>query len=232
MNGAVLFEQDALFDPEAFMRSMIADLKGRGVDFFTETEVGEIESDGGSIRSVDADGDRFTADHFVLAAGAWSPRLGNQLGLRLPIEPATGYSITVDNPSTSLQLPLIVTDQKVTVTPMKGRLRIGGTLTLVGFDRTVDRRRVKPLERQALLYAPEYGTGNRALPEPRSGFRPCTTDGLPVIGRPAAWKNLVVAAGHGMLGMTEGPVTGRIVAELCMGREPSFDLAAVSPDRF
>jgi len=232
MNGSVYFRQDSLFDPEAFMRSLIRDLREAGVEFLTETAVRDFRRGDGSVRAVETDDGQIEADHFVIATGAWTSRLLKKLDFRVPIEPATGYSITIDNPSSELRIPVIVTDQKVTLTPMPGRLRIGGTLTLVGFDEYIDERRTRPLQRQALLHCPDLDAPDRQLPAARAGFRPCTTDGLPVIGEIPAWPNVVVAAGHGMLGMTEGPVTGKIVADLVSGAAPLLDLSLLAPDRF
>ena len=232
MNGAVLFRDDAAFDPEEFMKALVGAQKRDGVDFIPETAVKDFETSNGRVVAVRTDSGSISGDHFVIAAGAWAGLLCKKLDCRIPIEPATGYSITIENPESNLKIPVIVTDQKLTVTPMPGRLRFGGTLTLVGFDEKIDARRIRPLERQARLYCPELDASGRPLPAPRSGFRPCTTDGLPVIGKPSAWPNVIIASGHGMLGMTEGPITGQLVADLFVQRKSNIDISALSPDRF
>ena len=115
---------------------------------------------------------------------------------------------------------------------MAGRLRFGGTLTLVEFDEKVDDRRTLPLERQAMLYSPEFNTDDTLLPVTRSGFRPCTTDGLPAIGMANNWQNVIVATGHSMLGMTQGPITGQIVADLVAGNQSRLDISSLNQNRF
>ncbi|GMQ82035.1 MAG: FAD-dependent oxidoreductase [Rhodothermia bacterium] len=232
MKGSVLFREDCTLDPEQFMRALIRQLKADGVHFFSQTEVTDFDSDSDRISTVKTKNKPVAADHVVLCAGSWSGLLGNKLGIRLPIQPATGYSITIENPSSQLRIPVVVTDEKVAVIPMAGRLRIGGTLTLVGFDEKIDTRRTIPLQRQARLYCPEFSTDDTPLPATRSGFRPCTIDGLPAIGKADEWKNVIVASGHGMLGMTQGPITGQIVADLVAGTQPSVDISSLNPNRF
>ncbi len=203
MNGSVYFEEDASFDSEKFMTALLAHVKNEGVELIEETDVQGFQNSNGAVTSVQTSAGDIETDHLVLAAGAWSGLLSRKLGFRLPIQPATGYSITVDNPGSELRIPVIITDQKVTITPMPGRMRFGGTLTLVGFDTEIDTRRVRPLQHQVKLYCPEIESGERPMPETWSGFRPCTNDGLPIIGRAEKWKNVIVASGHGMLGMTQ-----------------------------
>ena len=115
---------------------------------------------------------------------------------------------------------------------MGGRLRFGGTLTLVEFDEKVDERRSLPLQRQAMLYSPEFTTDDTPLPVTRSGFRPCTTDGFPAIGMANSWQNVIVATGHSMLGMTQGPIAGQTVTDLVAGNQPRVDISSLNPNRF
>lgn len=232
MNGSVYFEEDASFDSEKFMAALLEHVSSEGVDLIAETEVQSFQNSNGSVTSLQTSSGDIKTDHLVLAAGAWSALLSRKLGFRLPIQPATGYSITVENPGSELRIPVIITDQKVTITPMPGRLRIGGTLTLVGFETKIEPRRVRPLQRQVKLYCPDIESGEKDMPDTWSGFRPCTNDGLPIIGRAKKWKNVIVASGHGMLGMTQGPITGKLVAELCENSSPGLDISALSPNRF
>ncbi len=232
MNGSVLFREDCSFDPEQFMRAMVRQLQADGVHLFSQTEVTDFDIESDRVSAMNTTKGDVAADHVVLSAGSWTGPLGRKLKIRLPIQPATGYSITIENPSSQLRIPLIVTDEHVTITPMAGRLRFGGTLTLVGFDETVDERRTLPLRRQVMLYCPEFNTDDTPLPATQSGFRPCTTDGLPAIGMANNWKNVVVATGHSMLGMTQGPITGQIVADLITGSQPRVDISSLNPNRF
>jgi D-amino-acid dehydrogenase len=113
---------------------------------------------------------------------------------------------------------------------MGPHLRFAGTLELAGYDLSINQRRV-----QAILWAADdYLTGmeEKEIVEIWRGLRPCSPDGLPYIGRSAAYSNLIIAAGHAMLGLSMGPITGQLVAELAAGERPSLDLAAFNVDRF
>ena len=167
---------------------------------------------------------------------SWSGRLAKKLGVKIPLQPATGYSITVDDPVEKMKIPAILTDEKITISPMRGTIRFAGTLTLVGFDPAIDPVRLRPIHRQIGLYFDEIARGERSTPEAQSGFRPCSTDGLPIIGRLGNGKdgpsNVFIATGHGMLGITQGPITGKTIKDLIAGDATPFDRIELSPDRF
>ena len=166
----------------------------------------------------------------MLAAGAWSPDVGRALGLRVPIQPAKGYSLTYRRPARAPTIPLLPAEGRFSVTPMGEFLRFGGTLELAGMDLSINRRRVEALRRKGLACI-EGGEGLELL-EIWRGLRPCTPDGLPLVGRPRRFDNLVVAAGHAMVGMSLGPATGKLVAQLAGGSTPPADVRLLDPDRF
>jgi D-amino-acid dehydrogenase len=115
-------------------------------------------------------------------------------------------------------------------TPLDGRLRLAGTLELAGLDLSIRPVRVEAIRRAAARVLGNQA-GRRVL-DVWSGLRPCTPDGLPVIGSPAGVPGLVLATGHAMKGLSLAPVTARLVAELVAGAPPSRDLSPFSPDRF
>jgi len=169
-------------------------------------------------------------DVVVLAAGAWSPALARPLGLRLPIQPATGYSSTLPTWPGAPRHPVFVGESRVIVLPLGDRVRFAGTLELGGFRRSGD-----PVRSRAVLDA---GRGAFAEPPPDApvehwfGFRPLMPDDLPAIGRAPRVDGVIVAAGHGTLGFTQGPATGKLVAELAVGRPASIPLEPFRPNRF
>jgi len=116
------------------------------------------------------------------------------------------------------------------VTPMGEFLRFGGTLELAGMDLSINRRRVEALRKKALACI--EGGDSLELLEIWRGLRPCTPDGLPLVGRPRRYENLVLAAGHAMVGMSMGPATGKLVAQLAGGAAPPADVGLLDPDRF
>jgi len=172
----------------------------------------------------------FEASQVVLATGAWTPQLSRGHGLRLPVEPAKGYSVDVERPEGFPELPLYLGDAHVVLTPLGDTLRLGSTLELSGWDMRVRPRRVAHLREG----------GRRAIGLPADGPvrqlwrgpRPVTPDGLPVIGRVPGRERVILATGHCMLGLSLGPVTGRLVTELAGSTTPSIDLTSLSPARW
>jgi D-amino-acid dehydrogenase len=232
--GAVYFPDDAHVTPDRFVHGLAALAGKLGVTMRTETEVLGFRTDGRRIVAVETTRGDLACAEVVLAAGSWSPALGRALALDIPIQPAKGYSVTYDAPAGSPRVPVLCMESRVAVTPMRTAhgeiLRFGGTLELAGLDLSINRRRVEAIKRGAR----EYLTlpADLTLREVWRGLRPCTPDGLPMIGRPRRWDNLVLATGHAMLGVTLGPVTGRLVAQMLSSEAPALDLAPVAADRF
>ena len=227
--GAYFFPEDGHLDPMLFTRAAARMAEEAGAAVVTGAEVLALEPAPGGVRAVTTRGS-FVAGQVVLAAGAWSPFLARDLGLRLPIEPAKGYSVDVDRPPDFPELPLYLGDAHVVLTPLGDSLRLGSTLELSGWD-----MRVRP-KRVAYLRA----GGERAIGVPADGPvrqlwrgpRPVTPDGLPVIGRVPGRDRVILATGHCMLGLSLGPATGRLVAQVASGERPEIDLAPLSVRRF
>jgi D-amino-acid dehydrogenase len=216
--------------PDRFVREMARLAEHRGVRLRTNTEVLGLETSGRRISAVNTTRGTFKPEQVVLAAGAWSALLARELGLRIPVQPAKGYSITVKSPPTCPRLPLALTERKVAVTPMGGLLRFSSTLELAGFDSSINRRRLAAT-RQGIG---EYLSGMTDLEvvEIWRGFRPATPDSLPIIGRSNVVENLILATGHGMLGMTHGPITGQLVSQIIANEPPAIDLTPLRAERF
>lgn len=228
--GGVFFEGDANLRPDAFVRELALRLYESGCEIRTNTEVLGFDVSAGRISSVrTADGD-YAADTVVLAAGAWSPRVVKELGLRLPVQAAKGYSLTFDSPGEPLKQPLMLAEARIGASPLGQQLRLAGTLELSGINLDIRGRRVDAI-RAAMG---EYLTYEIAPREEDVwvGMRPLSPDGLPMIGRPAGPSNLVVATGHSMTGMTQGPITGLLVSQIVLGEPTEVDIAPLSPERF
>ncbi|MFQ5570653.1 MAG: NAD(P)/FAD-dependent oxidoreductase [Rhodothermales bacterium] len=230
--GAVYFRQDAHLDPGCFAGGLSRYLEQHGVTIHTGTEVLGFEHQGRRLSAVKTTHGNIEAEDVVLAAGSWSPGLGRSLRLRLPVQPAKGYSVTLPHTGPRLRIPTILSEAKVTITPMGGRIRFGGTLELAGFDASINRRRAASILKVIPAYIPGVDPAGIRDADIWSGYRPCTPDGLPLLGRPAAWENLVVATGHAMIGITLAPITGKLVAEIVGHEAPSIDIHALNVDRF
>jgi D-amino-acid dehydrogenase len=232
--GGIYYPEDAHLIPDRFVHGMADLVRHQGVDICASTEVLACETRGGRVvRVVTTRGD-YAPEQLILAAGAWSPLLAHSLRLRLPVQPAKGYSITISRPSNGLDIPLHLAERKVGVTPMGTMLRFAGTLELAGLDLSINRRRLHAIEQAAQEYL-DLGDGFTFKSNPIEiwrGLRPLTPDTLPIIGRCRHLTNLTVATGHGMMGVSMGPITGKLVAQLVAGEQPELDLSQLAVERF
>jgi D-amino-acid dehydrogenase len=228
--GGVYFPLDCHLSPDRFMAALRREAERAGVTF-SRTEVTGWRVTRGRIEAVRTTGGEQTADQYVLSAGMWSTALARELGLRLPMQAGKGLSLTLPEPR---QLPVhcaILSEGRVAVTPMGRSLRFAGTMELAGIDRTVHPARVRGIIRSVSEYLPDFSDEDFAGIPAWSGLRPCSPDGLPYVGRVARCSNLLVGTGHAMVGVSLGPITGRLLAEMLSGEPPSIDVRALSPDR-
>ena len=227
--GSVYYPQDSNLAPDKLMATL---QKRAGARFVWNTEVVGFAGTGSHIDSVQtADGQALHADKFLLCAGSWSPQLAARLGLDLPMQPGKGYSVTLPKPKQSPKQCAILSEARVAVSPLNGSLRFGGTMELAGLNEDINPIRVKGIVDAARRYYPEFTEEDFAGLKPWRGLRPCSPDGLPYIGQTRV-SNLVVATGHAMLGITLGPITGKLCSEIIAGEKPSADLKLLSPERF
>jgi D-amino-acid dehydrogenase len=230
--GGVHFPQDGHIDCHQFLRAMAEQARAKGAKIMTRTEVIGWKKEHGKVKKLMTTRGEMTADQIVLAAGAWSAALVKELGLRLPIQAAKGYSLSYKKPVNSPSMPMILSETKVAVTPLPGILRLGGTLELAGVDLRINRRRVEAI----IKTVPNYLRGLKAeemeLVELWRGLRPCSPDGVPLLGRCERYNNLVVASGHAMQGVSLGPITGKLVSQILSGEKPMIDVGPMKVERF
>lgn len=232
VGGGVYYHQDALLEPSRLIDALEQSLEQQGAVVQRGIAVTGFERENGSIRSLRTEEGAIEAQDIVLAAGAWSAPLGDKLGLNVPIEPAKGYSVTFEVPTGRPEVPFILTEEKVSVTPMGDQVRFAGTLELAGFDSSVDTYRIKPILEVAAEYVPHVDPERPSTVDPWVGFRPCTPDGLPVVGRVSKYDNVLLATGHCMLGVSLAPVTGQLVSEIIEGETTEVDPASLRLARF
>ena len=230
ITGGVLFPVDAHVQPARLVAELARLAVARGAQIRTGHEVLALARDGRRITRLRTTRGDFAAREVVIAGGAWSPQIARDLGLRLPVQGAKGYSITVRCPADFGATPIMLSESKVFITPMGEVLRFGGTLELAGLDLSVNLRRVRAVERAVARVLP--GVESEPHVETWRGLRPLTPDDRPILGRPRELENLVIATGHGMSGISQGVISGKLVAELVAGERTSLDLAPFSPDRF
>lgn len=230
--GSVFFPIDCHLSPRRFMASLTQLLHVAGVEFCWNTRVNGWLSENGRLRSAQTAGGEIEADEFVLAGGSWSPEMLAGLRIRLPMQAGKGYSVTLENPRFQPRVPAIFNEARIAVTPIGKTLRFGGTMELSGINDVVRAERVRQITESVPKYYPDFRPDDFAGIAPWHGLRPVSPDGMPYIGRFGRHPNLVAACGHAMLGVTLAPITGKLVAEIVGGREPSVSLAALTPDRF
>ncbi len=229
-SGGYLYKCDAQLRPDLLMAGLRTALERRGVTILENTPVTGFERANGRARAVLTAGGPVAGDEFVLAAGAWSPLLGRELGCKLPIVPGKGYSLTTTRPKVCPTYPMIFEEDRVAVSPFASGFRLGSTMEFAGYDETHDDRRLQLLRDGAARYLrePEGDT----VTETWHGFRPMVHDGLPVIDRSPALANVTIAAGHGMLGLSLAAGTGQLVSDLITGATPAVEPSAYSLKRF
>ena len=230
--GSVFFPKDCHLSPHRFMGAVRKECGRLGVRFLWGSEVTGVRRERDRVRSLETTAGEIPVGRLVLAGGSWSSRLGAGLGLSIPMQAGKGYSLTLSRPRQLPELCSILTEARVAVTPMGGSLRFGGTMEIAGLNEDITERRVRGIVKAAVRYFPAYEPEDFDGIRPWRGLRPCSPDGLPYLGRSRRVANLVVATGHAMLGLSLGPVTGRLVSELLAGDRPSFDLGLLSPDRY
>jgi D-amino-acid dehydrogenase len=211
-------------DPKRIVDRLRTHLESRGVTI-SAGEVTGLETNQVST----ADGRTIPFDMLVVAAGAWSGRLARLVGDRALIESERGYNTTLPNPNVTLSREVIFAERQFVATPLEIGLRIGGAAEFAGLEAPAKFARCDALAELARRYLPGLNTagGTRWM-----GHRPTTPDSLPVIGRSPRCSNVFYAFGHSHTGLTFGPTTGRLVAELIASRPPSVDLAPFSIKRF
>jgi len=230
--GGVFFPQDAQLDPGRFVHQLARFDAAKGVDLLTAVEVIGFETAARRVKAVKTTRGDIAVEEVVLAGGAWSAEIARDLELELWIEPAKGYSLTFKRPSRCPATPFNLAEARVFYTPLADTVRLSGTLALCGFDLTIDRRRTQAILSAVPEYLPDFDPRNLELVEIWRGLRPCSPDGLPFIGRHPRYDNVIIAAGHGMLGISLAPITGKIVSQLSDNKIPPIDISALSVERF
>lgn len=230
--GGLYFPNDAHLNPAAFVTGLAEYLQKRGVEVYTGTPVTDFVIENHTVVGVKTPEKDYRCDEVILANGAWAPLLSKKLGIHLPIQPAKGYSVTIPQPANRQKIPLILTEAKVAITPLGDSIRFGGTLELSGIDSQINPRRVNAI----LKAVPRYiGQFDQLQVDPMtawSGMRPCTPDGLPIISRTSKISNLIIAAGHAMIGISLAPFTGELVARIVSGEASPSEIAPLRLERF
>ncbi len=228
--GGVHFTGDSSLNPEKFLKLMAGRVRALGADLHENTPVIGFETSGGRITRVLTSRGEYEPSLVVLAVGAWSPVVGRDLRLNIPIQPARGYSLTMSTTRTMPRHAILLGERRVAVTPMGDQLRFTGRLEIGCMSTTPEPKWITAIERAVREYL--QLDEKLDVKETWAGLRPTTPDGVPLIGFASRYSNLILATGHAMLGLSLGPGTGQLVAELVNGTQSGFDIRVFSPRRF
>lgn len=232
--GAMYCPDDESGDARMFGVELAGECKRLGVRFLFDTFVHGLENDGPVVRGVITDPGLLKADSIVLAAGSYSPLIVQSLGIRLPVYPVKGYSVTFhmnhmkpgqNKPTVSL----IDDEHKIVYSRLGEDLRAAGMGELSGYDLGIDPVRARQLAKQACSLFPAIQFDDRL--QFWSGLRPQTPDSVPVLGK-CGFENLYLNTGHGTLGWTMAAGSARITADLVAGQSPEIDISGLTIDRF
>ncbi len=231
--GAIIFKCDAHLYPNKLMTGMYNLLRNKGVNFIAGQEVTDFEKENGSISKLITAQGVYEADEVVIATGAWSRRVAAMAGVRIPMMPGRGYSITLENSPYKLNHPAVLMEGRVALTPMDGnKIRFGGTMEVVPTQTPPRYHRVEGILGAVKRFLPEFDIPMPSHDKIWYGYRPCSADGLPYIGRVKNCNNLVIATGHAMIGLSLGAGTGKLVSELVDEKKPAVDLSPFRVERF
>ncbi len=215
-------------DPSGLTRRIVERLVESG-GTLVRADIRDIELGTDGPRALTTATGAMDVDNLVVAAGIQSAPFAARLGDRVPLESARGYHVMIPDPGVALQGPVVDGAMHFGATPMRGGLRLAGTLEFASVHAPPDFRRADMLLPMAKKMLPGLSgeVATRWM-----GHRPATPDSLPVLGRSSRSANVVYAFGHGQLGLTMAAVTGEVIADVAAGRDPGLDLAPYSAGRF
>ena len=231
LSGSIHYLDDETGDAHRFCAGLAEHARRAGVQFCFDVEVQRIEVRSGRVTAVEGSHRRFVGDRYVVAAGAYSSSMLQKLGVKLPVRPAKGYSLTFDATSQPrLDRPVIDNQLHAVIVPLPGVVRAAGTAEFAGYDRTLNFDRIRNLQMLMKRILPQ-GVWDLTLGKPWCGLRPSSPDGVPIIG-PTPIPNVWVNSGQGHLGWTLAAGSAQLLTDLMTGKRPGVDPADYSLTRF
>ncbi|MFT2215625.1 D-amino acid dehydrogenase [Rhizobium giardinii] len=229
--GGLRLPNDETGDCFKFTNELAARAEQLGVRFVYNTDIRTLQVQGRRVVGIITHSELFPADAFVVATGSFSPALLKPLGIKTPVYPVKGYSITVPIVDTSKAPVSTIMDEtfKIAITRLGDRIRVGGMAEIAGFSTDLPEAR-----KATLVHSVEDlfgGAGDQSRASFWSGLRPMTPDGTPIIGR-TPFENLYLNTGHGTLGWTMACGSGRILDALICGRKPDIETGDLAVSRY
>ncbi len=228
--GAVYYPGDSHILPTNLMASLVNILKKRGVKLIGNVGVNKLIKKSNSIEGVMTTAGSFFADEVIVSAGVWSNKITRELGLNILLQAGKGYSFT-DSPQKSLAIPSILIESRVAITPYKDFTRFAGVMELGNQKNKVRLSKIKSMHKAINSVFPEMKLDFPEVKNIWHGLRPCSSDGLPYIGRTKKYNNLIIATGHSMLGVSLAPATGKLVTEIVDNKKTTINIKPFFPER-
>ena len=231
--GAILFNCDAHCYPNKLMQNLLAYLKQQGVKLIPNQEVIQFDKAGGSIKKTITADNAYESDEVIIATGSWGRETAKLLGTRIPLMPGRGYSVTLADSPYKVNYPAVLLEGRAAITPMDGnKIRFGGTMEITSHKTPPRMNRVQGILDAVKRFYPDFDVPLPAKEKIWYGYRPCSADGLPYMGRLKKFRNVTVATGHSMLGLSLGAGTGKLIAEIVNNQPVSMDIKPFAAERF
>ena len=231
--GGIYFPGDAHLYPNLLMKQLVVRLRELGVQFISNTSIVSFDIKGSKVEALRTSTEnRIPTEKILISSGSWTGLLLKKAGVKIHLQDGKGYSITLRETKNRPRIPTILSEAKVAITPMGNDLRIGGTLELSGLSQRISQMRVKGIIESIPAYYKNLEVSFAEKAPVWKGYRPCTPDGMPYIGKSDTFTNCYVGTGHGMMGLSLGAVTGKLISELMTGQQPMMDLQPFRLNRF
>jgi D-amino-acid dehydrogenase len=231
--GAILFNCDAHCYPYKLMQNLLNHLKIAGVKLIPNQEAIQFEKLNGQIKKIITADAVYEQDEVVIATGSWGRQTASLLNVKVPLMPGRGYSVTLENSPYKVNYPAVLIEGRAAITPMDGnKIRFGGTMEITSHNTPARMNRVQGILDAVKRFYPDFDVPLPAKENIWYGYRPCSADGLPYIGRVKKIKNLTVATGHSMIGLSLGAGTGKLVNEIVNNKPASMDIKPFDVERF
>ncbi|MEN2401242.1 FAD-binding oxidoreductase [Flavobacterium sp. MC2016-06] len=231
--GGIEFKCDAHVYPDKLMKVLKAHLLANGVHFQYGETVTSFEKENGAVTKVITNKQSYEADDLVIATGAWTKEIAALVEAKISLMPGRGYSLTLEDSIYKVNHPMILAEGRVAITPMDGnKIRFGGTMEVVPTTAKPQYHRIEGILKAVKDFLPEFDIAKPLEENIWFGYRPCSADGLPYIGKIKKYNNVVIATGHSMMGLSLGPGTGKLVSELINREKTSIAVEAFEVERF
>ncbi len=226
--AAKLSDHGHITDPGRYVKDLAAYVEAHGGTIL-RAAVDDVVQENGRVTGIRAAGETITCDTAIVTAGVWSGPLAKRLGISVPLETERGYHLELVEPSAMPRSPVMVVSGKFVATPMDGRIRLAGIVEFGGLDAPPSRAPFELMRKNARMAFPGLTWKEEVE---WMGHRPAPTDSIPIIGEAPGISGAYMGFGHHHIGLTGGPKTGRLLAQVISGRTPNTDMSVYAPSRF